>query len=1471
VRPDLVAILMIRGDLELMLTLFPGRARPESGFARLRGRTRRQRLVAMIAVALVGGGFATVPLAAVAVAGPSQNCSTATPGTGTYASSLCWLDLSGYNAGQATSTAGQSMKLGLPGGYSLAFTLNVSGSAAHPVAYPTYSGSFLGNNGNYTGVTGEPALYQSSAGSTTAALNNIAVTDANGNAVTGFGLVGADAETTDSGESITWTASSPLASLANIGNDCAGGFTGANTTTVTCTGGSGGGTKTGTVIVSAESPTSLTQTMVGSGLQGISLGVVVSNIQLTTAFSGRISTGDNLQGTIAGASGSILGSGSTGSTSLSGATGPTTVLAGASGENYVLSESTISGDLSNYTQSWSCTRNGTTDPTLPTGAGGTTATLNVAVGDAVDCTVTNTPKPVSIALVKHAQASIDVNSDGLTDAGDLIPYTFTVTNTGQLPVTAVTISDSKVGEVDCPPGALAPSASEDCTAASDYAITLAEQSAGAVDNTATATATVQDTTTSVTSPASTNSTPTTVPNPEFTVSKAVSVPSAIPGGVVTYTITVTNTGNVPYQASAPAAFSDDVSGVLDDATYNNDATNGAVLTDATLSWSGPLAVGASTTIVYSFTVNSPDSGDRTLLNSVAPAPGIGGSCVPGECATTTGIRSFTVQTSTPATVVHSGDVIPYTITITNSGNVDYTPTMPATISANLSDVLRGSAYNGNASDGASVNGTTLNWSGPLAVGASTVITYSVTAGSAPHVLSSSVTPDAASGGVCTTAPACLTAVNVQSFALATTASASTLVPGQKITYSVTVTNTGSADYTTADPAAFVDNLAGVLDDATYGNDASGGASVSGDALNWSGALASGASETITFSATVNPNDAGNHVLSTTVESLPNSGGNCTVSNTDPSCATSTPVAAYSVVKTANAASFDPGSIISYTITVTNTGAVAYTAASPASFTDDLSSVLDDATYNNDATAGTTYAAPTLSWADALPVGSSRAITYSVTVDTPDTGDHQLTNTVVTPAGTGGNCVSGSGNSFCSSLVSGPVLSVTNTASTEAVAPNGVVTLTITVKNTGGANFTAADPASITEDLSAILDDAHLNGDVSNGATVSGNTLAWSGALAAGASETITYSVTANSPDAGDHHLQATVLVPNTITSNCATSSGDQNCTAVSAVESYTIAKSVSRATAKLGDVITYSVTLTNTGQSAFTAAQPASFSDDLSQVLNSATLQAGATPGTSLNGTSVSWVGPLAVGASTVVTYSVLVTDPAGGTQILSGSATPNSAAGGTCLAIGDCSTTTALMGYTIVKTVSPTGVAHPGQTLTYSIVLTNTGKAPYTSSDPATFSDDLTNVLRYATYGDDATGGAVVSGSSLSWIGPLAVGGTVTVRYTVTINATAPAGTMHNAVLTPTSSGANCGVASTEPFCSTATIVAPSTATASGSSSTASFSASTLTSGAGSSSKLADTGSDVSPWFLVLGILLFAGGLLMIIARRINWKRRRV
>jgi hypothetical protein len=93
--------------------------------------------------------------------------------------------------------------------------------------------------------------------------------------------------------------------------------------------------------------------------------------------------------------------------------------------------------------------------------------------------------------------------------------------------------------------------------------------------------------------------------------------------------------------------------------------------------------------------------------------------------------------------------------------------------------------------------------------------------------------------------------------------------------------------------------------------------------------------------------------------------------------------------------------VHYAVTVKNTGEADYTTEHPATFTDDLAKVTDDATYNDDASKGATVKGNTLSWKGALAQGKSVTVKYSFTVNDPNTGDRKLTNVVL--GGIGGEC------------------------------------------------------------------------------------------------------------------------------------------------------------------------------------------------------------------------------------------------------------------------------------------------------------------------------------------------------------------------------------------------------------------------------------------------------------------------------------
>ncbi|MDX6742255.1 hypothetical protein [Actinocorallia sp. A-T 12471] len=79
------------------------------------------------------------------------------------------------------------------------------------------------------------------------------------------------------------------------------------------------------------------------------------------------------------------------------------------------------------------------------------------------------------------------------------------------------------------------------------------------------------------------------------------------------------------------------------------------------------------------------------------------------------------------------------------------------------------------------------------------------------------------------------------------------------------------------------------------------------------------------------------------------------------------------------------------------------------------------------------------------------------------------------------------------------------------------------------------------------------------------------------------------------------------------------------------------------------------------------------------------------------------------------------------------------------------------------------GETVTYTVTATNTGDGDFTADDPAYFTDDLSEVLRAAAYNQDVTassGNASYAEPVVSWRGVLAAGESVTVRYSVTVDA---------------------------------------------------------------------------------------------------------
>jgi uncharacterized repeat protein (TIGR01451 family) len=206
---------------------------------------------------------------------------------------------------------------------------------------------------------------------------------------------------------------------------------------------------------------------------------------------------------------------------------------------FVATYTLTQADLDNGSVNDSATATGTP----PTGAPVTSVTSTPSVAS---ITTISSPATPAVSLVKKATVTPAADQGGVK-VGDTIAYSYVVTNTGNVDLTSVAVSDPTLGAVTCmtpaSPG-LAPGATETCSASSTHTVTQADVDTGSVTDTATATGTDPG---GGVSPVSAPSTVTVPANqaPAIAIVKTASQSTFSGSGqMITYTYVVTNTGNV---------------------------------------------------------------------------------------------------------------------------------------------------------------------------------------------------------------------------------------------------------------------------------------------------------------------------------------------------------------------------------------------------------------------------------------------------------------------------------------------------------------------------------------------------------------------------------------------------------------------------------------------------------------------------------------------------------------------------------------------------------------------------------------------------------------------------------------------------------------------------------------------------------------------------------------------------------------
>jgi gliding motility-associated-like protein len=272
---------------------------------------------------------------------------------------------------------------------------------------------------------------------------------------------------------------------------------------------------------------------------------------------------------------------------------------------------------------------------------------NVTVQD-ISGTAENNDIPTEIT-VPEAPAVTLVKTGVLNPDKNTISYTFKITNTGNVTLQNLTLRDLKMPGLR-PAASLAPGASTTLTA--DYTITQAEKDAGKVTNTATASG-VSPANTEVTDISGTdqaNDAVTVIPLAEAPALSLLKTAALNDGNhTITYTFTITNTGNV---------------------TLKNLQLTDAKIPALNISPALTLAPGASTTVTAVYAISQAEK-DAGRVSNTAAASGI------SPAGSTVNDISGTAQSNDTPTVIN----------VPQSPSVTFTKIAEGTISSTLNGLI----------------------------------------------------------------------------------------------------------------------------------------------------------------------------------------------------------------------------------------------------------------------------------------------------------------------------------------------------------------------------------------------------------------------------------------------------------------------------------------------------------------------------------------------------------------------------------------------------------------------------------------------------------------------------------------------------------------------------------------------------------------------------------------------------------------
>ena len=881
---------------------------------------------------------------------------------------------------------------------------------------------------------------------------------------------------------------------------------------------------------------------------------------------------------------------------------------------------------------------------------------------------TETPQQADLAVTKTV-------SDATPNVGDTITYIVTVTNLGPDPATGVQVTDL------LPAGLTLVSATE---SQGFYSSTTGVWLIGQVDPNAPATLTLMarvtspDPATNVATvshsdqfdPDTANNSASATETPQqadLELTKTVSNPTPNVGDTITFTVTLSDLGpdpatNVTVQDLLPAGLTF-VSDTPSQGTYDSSTgvwTVGAVTTAVAPTLTIQATVLSPTAQTNTATISHSDQFDPNTANDSASA-----TETPQQAD-----LSLTKTVSDPTPNV--GDTVTFTVTLSNAGvdaasNVTVQDLLPAGLTF-VSDTPSQGAYNSNT--GVWTVGTVTTTVAPTLLLQATVASPGAQTNTATISHSDQFDSDAGNNSASATETPQQADLQVSK-----TVSNPTPNVGDTITYTITLRNAGP------DPATDVTVQDALPAGVTFVSATPVGSYDPVSGVWTVGTVNPGVPQTLIITATVNsPNPGANTASISHADQFdPDTANNSDTASVDPLQAD------LALSKTVDNPTPNVNDTVTFTVTLTDNG--------PANATGVQVSDLLPAglTFVSDTPSQGSYDSVTGLWTvGAVANGAQATLMLQATVVSPA----PQTNTATISAADQFDPDAGNDSASATETPQQADLALTKTVDNPTPNVGDTVNFTVTLTDLGpdaASNVTVQDllPTGLT-----FVSDTPSQGSYNS------TTGVWSvGAITTAAAQTLTIQATVESPDARTN----TAGISHADQFDPITSNDQASATETPQQADLSLTKTVSDPTPNVGDVITYTVILTNAGPDAATGVT-------VNDLLPAGLAFVSATPSQgSYDGVTGVWtVGTLDGSASAVLTVSARVVSPTAQTNTASighfdqfDPDTGNNQASAT--------ETPQQADLSVSKTVNdPT--PNVGDTITFTITLTNTGPSDATN-----------------------------------------------------------------------------------------------------------------------------------------------------------------